>query len=74
VDNKGLIIGVAVSGLIGEKIQNINFAIKKDNVLGYLSKNMIPFEVETSAQTQQIPNIVKKMKDAVFPVFCFKQN
>tara|TARA_B100000315_G_scaffold259819_1_gene317393 strand:- start:1556 stop:2884 length:1329 start_codon:yes stop_codon:yes gene_type:complete len=74
VDNKGLVIGVAVGGLVGEKVQNINFAIKKDNVLGYLSQNRVTFEVSTNAISQQTPDIVEKMKEAVFPVFCLKQN
>jgi V8-like Glu-specific endopeptidase len=74
VDDKGLVIGVAVAGLVGEDVQNINFAIKKDNVLAYLSRNRITFEVETNATSQQTPDIVDKMKEAVFPVFCLKQN
>jgi len=74
VDDKGLVIGVAVAGLVGEKVQNINFAIKKDNVLGYLSQNRVTFEVETNATSQQTPDIVEKMKDAVFPIYCLKQN
>jgi hypothetical protein len=68
------VIGVAVGGLVGEKVQNINFAVKKDSVLGYLSQNRVNFEVETSAKAQQTPDVVEKMKDAVFPVFCLKQN
>lgn len=74
VDDKGLVIGVAVGGLVGEDVQNINFAIKKDIVLGYLSQNRVTFEVATDAVSQQTPDIVKKMKNAVFPVFCLKQN
>jgi S1-C subfamily serine protease len=74
VDDKGLVIGVAVAGLAGEDVQNVNFAIKKDNVLAYLSRNRVAFEVETNASSQQTPDIVDKMKEAVFPIFCLKQN
>jgi len=38
VDERGAVVGVSVSGMLGQKIQNVNFAIKKDSVLGYLSK------------------------------------
>ena len=38
VDERGAVVGVSVSGMVGQKIQNVNFAIKKDSVLGYLSK------------------------------------
>lgn len=74
VDDKGLVIGVTVGGLVGEEVQNINFAIKKDNVLAYLSQNRVTFEVAMDAISRQTPDIVDKMKEAVFPVFCLKQN
>lgn len=73
VGDKGLVVGVAVSGMVGAEYQNVNFAVKKDDVLRYLSKNRIPFEVAEQGVSQQIPNIVKKMKDAVFPIFCLRK-
>lgn len=74
VDDRGLVIGVAVGRLVGEAVQNINFAIKKDDILAYLSQKRVNFMVASNAVSQQTPDIVDKLKQAVFPIFCLKQN
>jgi len=74
VDDKGLVIGVAVSGLKGKMVENINFAIKKDHVMAYLSRKRVPFEAASNVDRQPIPEIVEKMKKAVFPIYCLKKN
>ena len=72
VDNKGLVVGIAVSGLKGELIENVNFAIKKDYVLKYLSKNGVNFEIASDASPQKNTEIVDQLKQVVLPVFCLK--
>ncbi len=74
VDERGLVVGVTVSGLVGKRVQNINFAIKKDNVLAFLSQNRVPFKISTTAINQQRPDVYENMKKAVFPIFCINKN
>jgi hypothetical protein len=74
VDNNGLVVGVSVSGLRGEEYQNINFAVKKDSVLTYLSKTGVEFGVSSDKKPKANTDIVERMKKAVLPIFCILGN
>ena len=69
-DAFGLTVGVNVSGLRGEIYQNVNFSIKRENVLGFLAKNKIEFFVDRPSSEKETVDIVRDMKKSVFPIFC----
>ena len=69
-DVYGQVVGINVSGLRGEAFQNINFAIKRQSRLRFLSKNKIAFTLGDSASEMETVEIAKLMKESVFPLFC----
>jgi hypothetical protein len=69
-DGYGQVVGINVSGLRGEAFQNINFAIKRQSILRFLSKNKIAFTLGDSASDMETFEIAKLMKESVFPLFC----
>ena len=72
VDITGAVVGVNVSVLRGDQYQNINFSVKKDYVLKFLSRNDVKFFVEQKSNEQKKTDLVKIMKESVFPIFCIK--
>lgn len=70
LDSSGRVIGVIVSTLLNG--QNVNYAIKKEVLLHFLTSNKIPFPSK-SATIQTIPSreaLVEKCEKAVYLIEC----
>ncbi len=70
VDQFNRLVGVTTSALVGEEIQNINFAVKAANVQRFLGANRIDFDISTSEVQIDIPTIVEKSDEYVRLVLC----
>ena len=70
VDQFNRLVGVTTSTLVGEDVQNINFAVKAANVQRFLGANRIDFDISTSETQIDIPTIVEKSDDYVRLVLC----
>ncbi|MBT5653931.1 MAG: serine protease, partial [Alphaproteobacteria bacterium] len=57
VDQFNRLVGVTTAALIGEDIQNLNFAVKAANVQRFLGANRIDFDISTSNTQIDIPTI-----------------
>jgi S1-C subfamily serine protease len=73
VNTTGAVVGVNVSGLRGKNYQNINFSVKKDFVLKFLSKNNIKFSIDKGTNQNKKTDLVKRMRKSVFPIYCIKK-
>jgi len=70
VDKSNLLVGVNVSALVGEKFQNINFAIKSIVVQRFLARHKVNFHVLAPRAAMPIPDIVDEANSYVVQVFC----
>jgi S1-C subfamily serine protease len=70
VDQFNRLVGVTTSTLVGEDVQNINFAVKAANVQRFLGANRIDFDISTSEVQIDIPTIVEKSDEYVRLVLC----
>lgn len=70
VDQFNRIVGVTTAALIGEDIQNLNFAVKAANVQRFLGANRIDFDISTSETPIDIPTIVEKSDENVRLILC----
>tara|TARA_Y100000294_G_scaffold144997_1_gene140120 strand:- start:23 stop:529 length:507 start_codon:yes stop_codon:yes gene_type:complete len=70
VDQFNRLVGVTTSALIGEDIQNLNFAVKAANIQRFLGANRIYFDVSTSETLIDIPTIVEKSDEYVRLILC----
>ena len=70
VDQFNRLVGVTTSALIGEDIQNLNFAVKAANIQRFLGANLIYFDVSTSETLIDIPTIVEKSDEYVRLILC----
>ena len=64
------IVGVNTSTLKGEKIQNVNFAVKASSVQVFLGQNRIPFVISGESKELRNPDIVEKAKTFTAQIFC----
>jgi len=70
VDQYNRLVAVATSALMGEDIQNINFAIKVGSLQKFLGDNHIKYELSSSITQIDIPTIVEKSRDYVKLILC----
>ncbi|MDB9971179.1 serine protease [Alphaproteobacteria bacterium] len=70
VDQYNRLVAVATAALIGEDIQNINFAIKVGSLQRFLGANNIKYELSSSIKKIDIPTIVEKSRDYVKLILC----
>jgi S1-C subfamily serine protease len=66
----GLVVGVNASVLRGEQYQNINFSVKREQVLQFPANNKIEFSVEGPCTEKKGTDIVRDMKKIVFSIYC----
>jgi len=70
MNRKNELVGVNTAGLIGEKLQNINFAVKGTVLQQFLAKNGIEFSYAAQNTQMSIPDIVDSAKHHVLQVYC----
>jgi len=70
MNRKNELVGVNTAGLIGEKLQNINFAVKGTVLQKFLAKNGIEFSYAVQNTQMSIPDIIDSAKHHVLQVYC----
>ena len=70
INEKGLVVGVNTATLVGDKLQNINFAVKTDRLIGFLARQKQYFEVAPGDEKMEVPDLVEKVGSSVVQVLC----
>ena len=72
MNRKNELVGVNTAGLIGEKLQNINFAVKGTVLQRFLAKNGVEFSYAVQNTQMSVPDIIDSAKRHVLQVYCSK--
>jgi S1-C subfamily serine protease len=72
MNRKNELVGVNTAGLIGEELQNINFAVKGTVLQKFLAKNGVRFSYAVQNTQMSVPDITDSAKRHVLQVYCTK--
>ena len=70
INRQGLVLGVNTATLIGDKLQNINFAVKTEQLLSFLGKARQKFILGDTNIKRTVPDLVEKVSASVVQVLC----
>lgn len=70
INDKGLVVGVNTASLAGDKLQNINFAVKTERLIPFLARNKQLVEVTSGTEKLEVPDLVEKTSSSVVQVLC----